>query len=137
MTRGHRRGGRLLALAMALLLGACAGIQREPAPPATSVERVTPLSLANTRYWLDADPRPLAVEWGRMAERQRAQLPPDRRGRLPPAQFLALSGGGDNGAFGAGLLVGWTQAGTRPAFDLVTGISAGALIAPFAFLGPA
>jgi hypothetical protein len=49
---------------------------------------------------------------------------------------LALSGGGANGAFGAGFLCGWTQAGTRPKFKLVTGISTGALIAPFAFLGP-
>lgn len=50
--------------------------------------------------------------------------------------FLAISGGGANGAFGAGVLCGWTQAGTRPKFKLVTGISTGALIAPFAFLGP-
>jgi len=49
---------------------------------------------------------------------------------------LALSGGGANGAFGAGFLSGWTEAGTRPEFKLVTGISTGALIAPFAFLGP-
>lgn len=50
---------------------------------------------------------------------------------------LTLSGGGSSGAFGAGVLVGWTEAGTRPQFDVVTGISTGALIAPFAFLGPA
>ncbi len=56
---------------------------------------------------------------------------------LPPAAYLAISGGGDNGAFGAGLLNGWTKAGTRPEFKLVTGVSTGALIAPFAFLGPA
>jgi predicted acylesterase/phospholipase RssA len=56
---------------------------------------------------------------------------------LPPAAFLAISGGGDNGAFGAGLLNGWTAAGDRPTFKLVTGVSTGALIAPFAFLGPA
>jgi predicted patatin/cPLA2 family phospholipase len=49
---------------------------------------------------------------------------------------LTLSGGGSNGAFGAGVIVGWTKTGTRPKFDIVTGISAGALIAPFAFLGP-
>ena len=55
---------------------------------------------------------------------------------LPPANLLAISGGGDKGAFGAGLLVGWTKAGNRPAFDIVTGVSTGALIAPFAFLGP-
>ena len=50
--------------------------------------------------------------------------------------LLALSGGGAQGAFGAGLLCGWTEAGTRPEFKLVTGISTGALIAPLAFAGP-
>jgi hypothetical protein len=58
-------------------------------------------------------------------------------GKLEPeANFLALSGGGGDGAFGAGILCGWTEAGNRPRFKLVTGISTGALIAPFAFLGP-
>lgn len=52
-----------------------------------------------------------------------------------PVSFLALSGGGDDGAFGAGVLCGWTAAGNRPKFKLVTGISTGALMAPFAFLG--
>ena len=51
--------------------------------------------------------------------------------------ILALSGGGADGAFGAGLLNGWTQRGDRPQFAIVTGASAGALIAPFAFLGSA
>ena len=50
--------------------------------------------------------------------------------------ILALSGGGADGAFGAGLLNGWTARGNRPQFTIVTGASAGALIAPFAFLGP-
>ena len=49
---------------------------------------------------------------------------------------LALSGGGPNGAFGAGILYGWSNTGTRPTFKIVSGISTGALIAPFAFLGP-
>ncbi len=49
---------------------------------------------------------------------------------------LALSGGGASGAFGAGFLNGWSASGSRPTFKLVTGISTGALIAPFAFLGP-
>jgi hypothetical protein len=53
-----------------------------------------------------------------------------------PINILALSGGGAGGAFGAGALVGWTRQGTRPEFQIVTGVSAGALIAPFAFLGP-
>jgi hypothetical protein len=51
--------------------------------------------------------------------------------------ILALSGGGAGGAFGAGALVGLTRKGSRPQFELVTGVSTGALIAPFAFLGPA
>ena len=57
------------------------------------------------------------------------------KGQLPPANFLAVSGGGEDGAFGAGLLCGWTETGSRPEFKLVTGISTGALTAPFAFLG--
>ena len=54
-----------------------------------------------------------------------------------PLNILALSGGGADGAFGAGALVGLTRSGSRPQFSVVTGVSAGALIAPYAFLGPA
>jgi hypothetical protein len=53
-----------------------------------------------------------------------------------PRNLLVLSGGGSNGAYTAGVLKGWTASGTRPRFDVVTGISTGALIAPFALLGP-
>jgi hypothetical protein len=57
---------------------------------------------------------------------------------LPQASgpWLAISGGGADGAYGAGVLAGWTEAGSRPEFAAVTGSSIGALIAPFAFLGP-
>jgi predicted acylesterase/phospholipase RssA len=57
--------------------------------------------------------------------------------RAGPLSYLALSGGGADGAYGAGVLNGWTAAGTRPRFSAVSGVSTGALIAPFAFLGPA
>ncbi|HKF43801.1 MAG TPA: patatin-like phospholipase family protein [Thermoanaerobaculia bacterium] len=67
--------------------------------------------------------------------RERAYLHISPGTKLPPVAYLAISGGGDNGAFGAGLLNGWTKAGTRPTFKIVTGVSTGALIAPFAFLG--
>jgi len=50
---------------------------------------------------------------------------------------LAISGGASNGAYGAGLLNGWSKSGSRPVFKIVTGISTGAIIAPFAFLGSA
>lgn len=65
-----------------------------------------------------------------IARRLEVQLP-DR-----PLSILALSGGGAGGAFGAGAVVGLTRSGSRPEFSVVTGVSAGALIAPFAFLGP-
>ena len=70
-------------------------------------------------------------------QRERLRLGLNENEALPPAAFLAISGGGDNGAFGAGLLNGWSATGERPTFKLVTGVSTGALIAPFAFLGPA
>ncbi len=54
-----------------------------------------------------------------------------------PLDILALSGGGAGGAFGAGALVGLTDSGRRPQFTVVTGVSTGALIAPYAFLGAA
>lgn len=57
------------------------------------------------------------------------------QGENPEINILALSGGGSDGAFSAGYVTGWTQSGKRPEFYLVTGISTGALVAPFAFLG--
>jgi predicted acylesterase/phospholipase RssA len=75
----------------------------------------------------------LAAEFRRAYDREVKSL--GGAARFPTAHYLAISGGGDNGAFGAGLLAGWTESGTRPNFKAVTGISTGALIAPFAFLG--
>lgn len=49
--------------------------------------------------------------------------------------ILSLSGGGQNGAFGAGFLIGWRESGRRPEFDIVGGVSTGALLATHALLG--
>jgi len=90
-----------------------------------------------SRYWPDLDPSPLFRE-GLLSVDRELRIRIDslhNTSRLPTASLLAISGGGDNGAFAAGLLVGWTASKTRPTFKMVTGISAGALIAPFAFLG--
>jgi predicted acylesterase/phospholipase RssA len=54
---------------------------------------------------------------------------------LPGEAYFAISGGGQDGAYGAGMLCGWTDRGDRPHFRIVTGVSAGALIAPFVFAG--
>ena len=75
----------------------------------------------------------MAREGIEAAQREYAAL--GATGPLPPAYFLAVSGGGDNGAFGAGLLCGWRDSGTIPTFKLATGVSTGSMIAPFAFLG--
>jgi predicted acylesterase/phospholipase RssA len=130
-----RRLHGAVLLGLALLLAGCSSILRGEAPPAAQTESLQVLGLPNARFWLDSSPEPLIREARLMTEREAALLPAGAR--LPPANYLALSGGGDNGAYGAGLVVGWTASGRRPSFDVVTGISAGALIAPFAFLGPA
>jgi hypothetical protein len=63
----------------------------------------------------------------------RSKQPADN---VPRKTILCLSGGGSFGAYSSGILCGWTECGDRPDFDVVTGVSTGALIAPFAFLGP-
>ena len=127
---------RQLTAALLPLMAApgCTIFRLDP-PPAASAVDLPVLGVANARFWPDGPPEPLLREGREMIARQAAALgvSPDA---LPPANFLALSGGGDDGAFGAGVMNGWTATGTRPKFDIVTGISAGALIAPFAFLGP-
>jgi hypothetical protein len=105
--------------------------------PRGDTERALPLGIANARFYPDSNPQRFIDEGNEALKREIAALPPGTNPRhLPPAHFLAVSGGGDNGAFGAGLLNGWTDTGKRPQFKGVTGVSTGALIAPFAFLGP-
>jgi len=70
-----------------------------------------------------------------MQQQTDSKLLYEDNGNTKPAYILALSGGGEGGAFGAGILNGWSTTGTRPEFTVVTGTSTGALIAPFAFLG--
>jgi hypothetical protein len=120
-----------------LLLAACDGPTRLAAVPANLTERAHPLGLANARFFPDAAANGMQAEGEESLKRELAAWrAAGNTGPLPTANFIAISGGGDNGAFGSGLLVGWTAAGTRPQFKLVTGVSTGSLIAPFAFLGP-
>jgi hypothetical protein len=97
-----------------------------PREPFVSSEQdaATPVGFEHVR-WVEGDPA--------LAESLRATLRPGPDGVL---NALAISGGGANGAFGAGVITEWTRHGGRPQFQVVTGISAGALTAPFAFLGP-
>jgi hypothetical protein len=121
-----------------LILFACAPLSRSDAVPVELEDRVTVLGMTGFRYWGDGDSAEIAQAGLKSLSREWAHLAASgHQGPPPPADFLAISGGGEDGAFGAGLLVGWTAAGTRPTFLGVTGISTGALTAPFAFLGPA
>jgi hypothetical protein len=130
---------RLLGLAAsggaAALLPGCALPEREPGVPAGQATRATVLGLSNERFFPVFGIAPLEAEFNDAVSRLRSTMGLATNAPMPEVQLLAISGGGENGAFGAGLLCGWTEQGTRPTFELVTGISTGALIAPFAYLG--
>lgn len=137
--RKRRAGGfpaffGLLAMA-ALTFSACAPFTPRAVVPAAERKNTIVLGVPNARFFVD-EPAAMAAEQELALAREAKALGVARGGVLPAAHLLSLSGGGDNGAFGAGLLVGWTTRGDRPKFKLVTGVSTGALIAPFAFLGP-
>ena len=123
-------------LCLSLLQG-CSTPVRLSAVPKDQEAAATVDGMTGIRYWQQADLALLAQDGREAYQREVAALAAaGNKGPLPPANYLAISGGGENGAFGAGLLIGWTAAGTRPEFKLVTGVSTGALTAPFAFLGP-
>jgi predicted acylesterase/phospholipase RssA len=120
--------------AVALLAG-CGAPARGTPVPLGQTTKASVLGLPNERFFPAFGSDALYAEVSAAVQRRQQMLglAPDQ---LPPEmQILAVSGGGENGAFGAGLLCGWTEAGTRPVFELVTGVSTGALTAPFAFLG--
>jgi predicted patatin/cPLA2 family phospholipase len=128
----------LVALILLMLsLAACSSPTRLPAVPPALADRAVVLGLPCARTWEDTPSEEFLSELIASAKREidwRASN--GDKGPLPPVDYLAISGGGANGAYGAGLLCGWTAKGTRPEFKVVTGISTGALTAPFVFLGP-
>lgn len=128
MSRLFRAAGAgLSGLLIAAALSGCAALSREDFTAAEAY-RARPEAAADIRFNADDPEAALAF-----TNRTRRQLAANGDRRL---DILAISGGGADGAFGAGLLVGWTKAKTRPTFEVVTGVSTGALIAPFAYLGP-
>jgi len=122
-----------VAAILPLLLVGCASIKRQPVP-IEDIDRAIIHGMPDIRDWGD-EPSPHFQEDLIQSVRDAWEATgsdPDGQ----PMYALVLSGGGSNGAFGAGYLKGWTETGNRPSFKLVTGISTGALIAPYAFLGP-
>ncbi len=146
MVRNRLRPGPVVALGMilaALVLG-CAS-------PGSVGEQIalkrlagrgqrTPEELRASVGWLDVEAQEAGLST-LSTEDLLAFADQARASRKPPVPFprksiLVVTGGGSYGAYPAGVLVGWTAAGTRPEFDVVTGISTGALLGAFAFLGP-
>lgn len=120
-------------------MAACATLDtRLPVPNAELASRATPINFEGVRAWGDEAPSDIAAALRKRLPSVSRLARSDGRKNTSRSEIdiLALSGGGSDGAFGAGLLVGWTKRGDRPQFEIVTGVSAGALTAPFAFLGP-
>ena len=123
----------VLLITTNLALSSCAALPMRNALPEQYVQEAQIEDMPFARFWGDEVP----ADWGAQLseiKKQAGPLDPQVKDRM--VNYLAISGGGANGAFGAGLLAGWTAAGNRPEFGIVTGVSTGALIAPFAFLGP-
>jgi hypothetical protein len=115
-----------------LFLQACTSATVRNPLPAENSGQAAIHGIPNARFWGDESPLNHETWLARSDQELREEYP-----ALIGVEhnYLALSGGGAKGAFGAGVLAGWTDAGTRPDFEIVTGVSTGALIAPMAFLG--
>jgi predicted acylesterase/phospholipase RssA len=116
-----------------LALSSCGALTTRNALPEQYVQDAQIEDMPFARFWGDEMPSDLQE---RLIETKKHFSAIDQDVKEKTVNYLAISGGGANGAFGAGLLTGWTAAGNRPNFGIVTGVSTGALIAPFAFLGP-
>ena len=124
---------RIVSLFVVLVLAGCAFTGERNPVPKGSVENAVIAGIPDARFWGDQTIKTWVrdVDEGSEDAYHRRNIGIMNREH----EYLALSGGSANGAFGAGLLKGWTARGDRPDFELVTGISTGALIAPLAFLG--
>lgn len=124
-----------------LLFGALAGcaavLPRAVPPTITAANTAVVPGIPSARYWGDQAPPAGPLNLTQVMPNLHRHAYAIGPGGKPEVNILALSGGGSDGAFGAGLLKGWTERGDRPVFHVVTGVSAGALIAPFAYLGSA
>jgi len=134
------RGARAMLVSIAspfvLLLKWKRQAARGSAVPRELEDRATVLGMPEVRTWEDAfNPAFLAEVVRSTRQELVVRRQSGQTGPLPRAYYLAISGGGADGAYGAGLLCGWTASGRRPEFKFVTGISTGALTAPFAYLG--
>lgn len=124
-----------ISIFIVLLLTSCAVAPKHNPIPEERLGKMASIpGIPQARIWGDEGPLYLQ-EWLTQSHEELMQHYSGIMGQRH--NYLAISAGGKNGAFSAGILVGWTAAGTRPEFTMVTGISTGALAAPFAYLGSA
>jgi hypothetical protein len=123
---------------LAALSSGCVGSTPRSVVPASLAPTATVEGVKFARFWGDeVGPEIRAAITLQYEQTARAVRAGQRSApALHRADFLAISGGGADGAFSAGYLKGWSSRGDRPVFEVVTGVSTGALAAPFAFLGP-
>jgi len=124
----------LVFLLLLPLVAGCGNTVFRRAVPAGQVEIAQIRTFPQVRFWAD-EFNPVFMKRIVEGEQRFRNQHPDYSTNPERNAMLFLSGGGADGAFGAGLLSGWTQRGDRPEFRAVTGVSTGALTAPFAFLG--
>ena len=122
-------------VAAALVLAGCASLERNPVPPELVASASLP-GLPDIRAAAGAQSAAMQRDLALSFEQDSEEDFPAGADGVVRYPLLAISGGGANGAFGAGFLNGWTATGKRPVFKIVTGVSTGALMAPFVFLGP-
>jgi hypothetical protein len=125
---------RWAVLALSIVLSGCAVLTRDPPVP-PPLARATPFDFRHIRFLPFEDEAAIRQSIERSFAQETAESYTIGPGGERTYNYLAVSGGGSDGAFGAGLINGWTENGSRPGFKIVTGVSTGALIAPFAFLG--
>lgn len=120
------------------MLSACAVVPLHQSVPEAQLSAAHVAGFGkDIRFWADDAPAHFEQVVLRGIERYRTMHAEyyKEHGRYPALHYLAISGGAYDGAFGAGLLCGWSATGNRPDFALVTGVSTGALIAPFVYIG--
>ena len=127
---------KFLSLFILLSVSGCVTSITHTPVPEPLISEAEIMNSSSIRFWGDEVTKRYRENFNIKAWLEQRLEYQDAGNTRPAINFLALSGGGEDGSFAAGIITGWTQHGDRPEFDVITGVSAGALASPFVFLGP-